>query len=292
MKKSMMNSQCKSVFAVVLLMAAVCLPVAAEEMGPLDKRFDLDFGGGSVEQILIHVKEALPNLNIIVIDDEFASSALVPPINLKQTNCRELWDILDTIAENFSGSVGNSNTMFVQYHDPSLSQMTFPPPTTLFVYPMAPLLEVHASKEIFGVIGEAYNIMGVPRPNFSFNEETSMLMASLTEEQFRIVQGVLEKLEPITGDSQQMEELKTALENAERKNPSIATDSDQVEELKEAVKNIETENQSLSQNMAKLEAEMEEIRERNYSLHQRLEALQAEIRQLASDLENVRNAVQ
>jgi hypothetical protein len=208
MKRTPTNPFRKSVIASLLLMAAMCLPVAAEQMGALDSVMDVDFGGGTLAEFKAVLEKARPDLNIVVVDLDSVRFVTIPPIHLKEVDCHQLRDILTSVSGLKTDFVG-LNTMMIE----SSPRQTG---TVLFVYPLAPLLEAYDERDIFGSLNEAYAIMNVKAPAFSVHAETSLLIASVNSDQLRIVRDLIGTLE--SNPQPKQDELKKALESAEKRN--------------------------------------------------------------------------
>jgi hypothetical protein len=209
MKRTPTNPFRKSVIASLLLMAAMCLPVAAEPMGAIYSAMDVDFGGGTLAEFKAALgKVCPPDLNIVVINSDGARFVTVPPLHLKGVSCYQLCNVLTSVSGLKIDFLG-PNTMTIESSPGQTG--TFP-----FVYSLAPLLEAYDAKDIFGLLDQAYAIMDVRPPAFSLHEETSLLIAPVNHDQYEIVKRLLDTLKSNIQPKQ--DELNKALESAEKRN--------------------------------------------------------------------------
>jgi hypothetical protein len=208
MKRTSTNPFRKSVIASLLLMASMCLPVAAEQMGAIDSVMDVDFEGGTLVEFKAFLETARPDLNIVVVYPDDARFVDIPPIHLKEVDCHQLRDILASITRLKSDFAG-LNTLMI---DSSFRQAG----TVPFVYPLATLLEAYDERDIFGLLYEAYCNMNIQRPDFLLHKETSLLIAFGNSDQCETAHRLLKTLE--SNSKPKQDELKKALESAEKRN--------------------------------------------------------------------------
>ena len=180
-------------------MLILCSKSPDDNPTPVYQRFDLHFeNGGTVNQLLGVIQEAVPNLNILVTEGEelMDGAIVVPPLSLKQTNFDELWDVFYKFVYGIENEYMTDNTVFIACYDPTveITPAESKPRKDLFIYPMAPLLESYSLADIMALIYQTCDVMEVQPPKFQIHDETSMLIASVTPKQSEIMQRILSSL--------------------------------------------------------------------------------------------------
>ncbi len=192
------------------LPAAVALPKAAEEAGSALTRFDLDFPGGTPEQLVRAIEKASGKPVNAVIPTVHADVQL-PPLKMKGVTVPQLFEALVNSSRktiNFqpqrSGSYQQSVTSFGFRSDEARTEDSIwyfyydkPPdlPKALVLcqfYQLTPYLETYKVEDITTAIQTGWKMLGETNPpTITYHKDTKLLIAVGEAEKLRLIEQVL-----------------------------------------------------------------------------------------------------
>ena len=176
-------------------------------------RIDLAFPGGTVDQFVALLKGIIPEANIIV--PEAAKELLIPEMDLMEIEYDNLIEIISSVTANrIQCRFLNDNLLIIEERWSEATQKK------LVMYSVAPLLENHSIEDINALLETAYEMAREGCPDFRFHEETSIMMAKVSENQHRIADDIFSMLQPNPtpkADPQELKEVKNELDDYKQK---------------------------------------------------------------------------
>lgn len=162
--------------------------------GPRQPRFDLDFPGGTLGELVAILIETNPELNIVMPDG--VAQTKLPTMRLNQVSFSGMQEVVSSISPEGVHFQQIDNSLYVaQVLRPGKKpQMELK--RKLFVFPARDLLRDRTVEDLMAVLQQAFELTDQKEmPKFSLHKETMVLMATLNPDQYSVVSDLFSVLD-------------------------------------------------------------------------------------------------
>jgi hypothetical protein len=180
---------------------------AAEQEEYRLPKFDLDFPGGTPQQLADAIRKEVGTLNVVIPEEH--KKVILPPVKMRQVDARQLFDALyrasqrrvQTANGRFSSemfgfrTVGVATPQTVWYFEMQKSEPAREQRSVRY-FQMASYLTQYKIDDITTAIQAGWKMPGDPDVGqLSFHEDTKLLIAMGTGEQLNMIASVLAELD-------------------------------------------------------------------------------------------------